>query len=101
MFPPPPCTILHGCRIEVIGWIMRIEVWLRGYLWQYAPDKTQKPFVVEIGEGASIRELLEGRLSIPYWATKDHYLNGTMVDKDSILHDGDNLRVYPMIFVGG
>lgn len=80
---------------------MKIEVWLRGYLWQYAPDKTQKPFVREIGEGATIRELLEESLSIPYWATKDYYLNGTMVKKDAILHDGDNLRVYPMIFVGG
>ena len=80
---------------------MKVDVWLRGYLWQYAPGKNQKPFVREIGEGATIRELLEESLSIPYWATKDHYLNGTLVTKDTVLHDGDNLRVYPMIFVGG
>jgi len=80
---------------------MKIDVWLRGYLWQYAPNKNQKQFVLEIGEGASIRELLEESLSMPYWATKDIYLNGTMVKKDAILHDEDNLRVYPMIFVGG
>lgn len=80
---------------------MKIEVWLRGYLWQYAPDKNEKgQFVVETGEGASVKDVLES-LVIPFWATKDIYLNGTMVKKDAILHNGDNLRVYPMIFVGG
>ena len=80
---------------------MKVQVWLRGYLRQYAPENAENGrYIQEAREGATIRELLDNR-GIQKWSTHEIYLNGGRVKDDEVLKDGNHLRVYPRIFVGG
>ena len=80
---------------------MKVELKFYASLSRYMPGKTggRGPRVTEIGEGTTVRELLE-RLKVPADAVKIIFLNGVHAGEDEVLKDGDRLGVFPPIAGG-
>lgn len=79
---------------------MEVHVWLWGHLTQYVPDKQGKFRVVEIHDGATIRNVLD-HLQIPEWAVNLLFLNGVHATDRETLEDEDRLTAFPRLLSGG
>jgi len=79
---------------------MKIEVNLYASLAKYLPKNSEgKPCIMEVGEGANVRQLLE-QLKVPSDVVKIIFLNGAHAGTDATLKDGDRLGVFPPVAGG-
>ena len=80
---------------------MKVELKFYASLSRYMPGKTdgRDLGIAEIGEGTTIRELLE-RQKVPADAVKIVFLNGVHAGEDEVLKDGDRLGVFPPVAGG-
>jgi len=80
---------------------MKIEVRLYASLGKYMPQPTleNKQGYLEIGEGTTIKTLLED-LKVPLETVKLVFLNGTHAKGNEVLKDGDRLGVFPAVAGG-
>lgn len=63
------------------------------------PGAKNKRAKITIKEGTSVEELLE-KLKIPTKSTNVVMLNGSIIDKDTKLNEGDVVSVFPPITGG-
>jgi len=76
---------------------MKAEINLFASLAKFMPAKTGgKPCTIDIGEGTSIRKLLQD-LAVPENEIKLIFLNGVHAGGSEILKNGDRIGVFPPI----
>jgi sulfur-carrier protein len=80
---------------------MKIELRLYASLGKYMPQVPleKKPGYLEIGEGTTIKALLE-ELRVPLETVKLIFVNGVHAKDNDILKDGDRLGVFPPVAGG-
>jgi sulfur-carrier protein len=80
---------------------VNVELKLRASLAKYAPDTPgrQGTVVIEIPEGKTIGEMLEG-LRVPLESVKLVFLNGIHSDMNQSLREGDRVGVFPPVAGG-
>ena len=80
---------------------MKIELKLYASLSRHMPQALleKKQAYLEIGEGATIKVLLEN-LEVPLETVKLIFINGVHAKYDDVLKDGDRLGVFPPVAGG-
>jgi len=80
---------------------MKIELRLYASLGKYMPQVPleKKPGYLEIGEGTTIKALLE-ELRVPLETVKLIFVNGVHAKDKDVLKDGDRLGVFPPVAGG-
>jgi molybdopterin synthase sulfur carrier subunit len=80
---------------------MKIELRLYASLGKYMPQVPleKKPGYLEIGEGTTIKALLE-ELGVPLETVKLIFVNGVHAKDNDVLKDGDRLGVFPPVAGG-
>jgi molybdopterin synthase sulfur carrier subunit len=80
---------------------MKIELRLYASLGKYMPQVPleKKPGYLEIGEGTTIKALLE-ELRVPLETVKLIFVNGVHAKDNDVLKDGDRLGVFPPVAGG-
>jgi molybdopterin converting factor small subunit len=79
---------------------MKIAVKLHGILRDYRPAGTQTDqFEIELNDPAVVRQTVE-RFGIPPQRVHAVFVNGAVANLDTLLHDGDHVRLFPPV-VGG
>lgn len=81
---------------------IKIEVRLFANLQRYyCPErKPGEAWSLAVGEGTTLKQLVEERLSIPREAVKTVFVNGRSEDDDYILADGDRVGIFPPVAGG-
>ena len=77
-----------------------VSVILRSILAKFRPDrKNREPFPVELGEGATVADLLAAR-GIPPKLAHLAFVDRVRVGHDTVLRDGARVDLYPPIAGG-
>ncbi|MDW7738825.1 MAG: MoaD/ThiS family protein [Bacillota bacterium] len=79
---------------------MKIEVVLYATLTRYHPEeKGNKPFSVELPEGATIKELIE-KVGIQEGEAKQVFIRHKSRRPDYVLEDGERVAIFPPVAGG-